>query len=82
MFSVFVIIAFEPPAGIFLIYDENTCDRQSPCFQTVLRFRISLTEMFSNSVSPRLLENWDKSAAVQVSALFGTREYVVSRRVF
>ena len=38
MFSVSEIIAFESVAEISLIYDQNTCDRHSACYQTVLRF--------------------------------------------
>ena len=82
LFSIFEIIALEPVAGISLLYDENTCDRQSPFFQTVLGFRIWLREMLSNSICPRLLENSDKSAALHVSAVFGNREHVDSGRVF
>ena len=40
MFVVFEIMAFEHVAGNFLNYDENTCDGQSMCYQTVLRFQI------------------------------------------
>ena len=35
MFPVFEIIAFNPLDGISLIYNENTCDQQSTCYQTV-----------------------------------------------
>ena len=38
--------------------------------------------MFSKSISARLIENLDKSAEVQVSAVFETHEYVDSGRVF
>ena len=40
MFAVFEIIAFEYFAGNSLNYEENTCDRQSMCYQPVLRFHI------------------------------------------
>ena len=40
MFLVFVILAFEPVMGISLKYEEDTSDRQSTCYQTVLTFRI------------------------------------------
>ena len=40
MFTVFEIMAFEYDAEISLSYDENTCDRQSTRYQTVLRFHI------------------------------------------
>ena len=76
------MIAFELVAGISLIYDEIRCDRQSTSYETILRPRIGLNEMFSNSICPRSMENWDKSAVVQVSAFFGNREHVQSGRVF
>ena len=38
MVVVFETMAFEHAAGICLNYDENTWDRQSRCWQTVLRF--------------------------------------------
>ena len=65
MFSVSEIIAFEPVAGIFLIYDENTCDMHSACYQTVLGCLIREIEIFSYSILPRLIENWGKSSPVQ-----------------
>ena len=40
MLAVFGIMAFEDVPGNSLNYDENTCDRQSRCYQTVLRFQI------------------------------------------
>ena len=40
MFKVFEIMAFGHVAGISLNYDQNTCDPQSMCYQTVLRFLI------------------------------------------
>ena len=38
MVLVLEIIAFDHVAVYSLNYDENTCDRQSTCYQTVLRF--------------------------------------------
>ena len=40
MFSIFEGMTFDDVAGISLDYAENTCDRQSTCYQTVLRFHI------------------------------------------
>ena len=37
---------------------------------------------FSNSISLGLMENYAKSAAVQVSALLGTREHFDSAKMF
>ena len=72
IFSTVEILAFKSVAGFFLNKDENTCDRQWSCYQKVLRLRTCLREMFSNSTYCRLLKNWDKSAALHVSAVFGT----------
>ena len=75
-FYFFEIITFEAVAVIFQIYDENTCDLEWTCYQTVLRFQIWLREMFLRSIYPTLMENWDKSFVVQVQAVFGTRGHV------
>ena len=48
MFAVFEIIAFKYFAGNSPNYDENTCDRQATCYQTVLRFEMSPAEIFSS----------------------------------
>ena len=61
--------------------DENTCDQHSTCYETVLRFQISLTERFSNSICLASMENCNKRAAMVVSAVFNTREHLDSRRV-
>ena len=66
MVSVFEIIGFEAVALISLIYDENTRDLQSKCYQAVLRIGIWLREMVSNLICCRLMENWNESAWVQV----------------
>ena len=50
MFRVFEIMVFEHDDGISFYYDNNTCDWQSMCYQTVLRFHIWLKEMFSNDI--------------------------------
>ena len=82
MFSVSEIIAFEPVERISLIYDESTCDLHSTFYQAVLGFQIWLREMFSDSICLRLMENWDKSALVQVEEVFGATEHVYCGRVF
>ena len=75
-FVVLQVIALEHVSGISLKYDENTCERQSTCSQAVLRFHIWLKEMFSNSILFGLIENYDQSAAVLISAVSLTREDV------
>ena len=62
-------MTFEHIAGISLNYDDNPCGRQSTCYQTVLRFQMRLQEMFSNSISVGLMENYDKSAGVLITEL-------------
>ena len=73
-------MTFEPVGGTYLNYDENACDRQSTCYQTVLSFQIWLREMFSDLICPGLMESSNKSAAVHITAVFGTREHVDSRK--
>ena len=53
--------------------NENTCCRQSTCWQIVLRFQIRLMQTFSNSLYPKRMEKWDNSGVVLISAVFGTR---------
>ena len=57
MFRVYNMMLFEYIVEISLNYDENTCDRQSTCYQTVLGFHIWLKEMFSKSICLGLTEN-------------------------
>ena len=57
MFRVFEIMVFEHADGISFHYDDNTCDRQSMCYQTVLRFHIWLKEMFCNNIYLGFMEN-------------------------
>ena len=57
MFRIFEIMAFEHVAGIALNYDDNTCDWQSTIYQTVLRFHVSLKQIFLNLICLGLMEN-------------------------
>ena len=59
MFRVFEIMVFEHVAQSSLNYDENMCDRQSICYQIVLRFHIWLKEMFSHSIFLGIIKNKD-----------------------
>ena len=79
-FTVFQITAFEPVAVISRIYSENTCDLQSTFYQTILRFQFSLRNIFYKSSCARLMENMEKSAAVQVLAVFWTRNMFTVQR--
>ena len=81
MLRVLEIMAFKQVAGTSLNSDENTFYRQSTCYETVLRFYIFLKETFSNSIFLSLMEYYDESAAVLISAVFLTREHFDSPNV-
>ena len=55
---------FEYVVVISLNYDQNASDRKSTFYQTVLKIQISLTEIFSKSISLALTEMLNKGAAV------------------
>ena len=40
IFLVLDIMVFEPVAGAYLYYEENSCYRQSTSYQTVLRCQV------------------------------------------
>ena len=82
MFRGFQIVAFKQGAGISLNSDKNTFYRQSTYYQTVLRFHIYLKEIFSNSISLDIMENYEKRAAVLIKAVFLTHQHVDSWKVF
>ena len=52
------------------------------CEQNVPRFQIWVWQTFSNSIYLILLEQQVNSGAMFISAVFGTRDYVVFRKVF
>ena len=72
MFLVSKINAVELVAGNSLNYDNDTGDRLSTCFQTVLRFHILLKAMIHNLICLILMQTYHKSAAVETSAVFRT----------
>ena len=82
MFKDFKIIAFEHVSGISRNSDENIWERQSTCYQTVLKFYISQKEMFSHCICLGLMKNYDESAGVLVSAVTVTCEHVHSPKAF
>ena len=71
-FSVLKIIAFESGTTSSLILDKDTCHWQSMCYETSLRFNISLREIFFKSGSFRALEKYDESAIMQILQVLGT----------
>ena len=52
--------------------EQDNCHWQSMCYETNLRFNISLREIFSKSESPILMKKYDESAVMQISQEFGT----------
>ena len=45
---------------------------QSMCYETALRFNISLRDIFSESGSPTVMKKYDESVFMQISQKFGT----------
>ena len=72
MFSVLKIIAFESGTTNSHNPEQDTCHWQSMCYETRLRFNISLREIFSKSGSPRVMKKYDESVLMQISQEFGT----------
>ena len=68
-------MAFKHVAGTSLNSDKNTVYWQSTCYQTVLRFHISLKGTFSNSICLGLIAYQDESAAVMISAMFVNHQH-------
>ena len=52
--------------------EHYNCHWQSMCYETPLRFNISLREIFSKSGSDRVMKKYDESALMQISQEFGT----------
>ena len=72
MFSVLKIIAFESGTTNSHNPEQDTCHWQSMCYETRLRFNISLREIFSKLESPVMMKKYDKSALMRISRDFGT----------
>ena len=71
-FSVLKIIAFESGTTNSVNLEKDTCHWESMCYETHLRFNISLREIFSKSASPRLMKKYDESALMPVLQEFGS----------
>ena len=71
-FLVLKIIAFQSGSTNSLNLEKDTCHWQSMCYETPLRFNISLREIFSKSGSPIVMKKYDESALMQISQDFGT----------
>ena len=71
-FLVFKIIAIESGTTNSLNLEKDTCHWQSMCYETSLRFNISLREIFFKSGSLRVMKKYDESALMQIVQVFGT----------
>ena len=71
-FLVFKIIAFESGKANSHNPEQDICHWMSMCYETHLRFNISLREIFSKSGSPRLMKKYDESALMPVLKEFGS----------
>ena len=71
-FSVLKIIAFESGTTSSLILDKDTCHWQSMCYETSLRFNISLREIYLQSGSITMMGKYDESALMQILQVFET----------
>ena len=52
--------------------EQDNCHWQSMCYETTLRFNISLREIFCESGSHIVMKKYDESAFMQISQDFGT----------
>ena len=67
---VFKIITFESGTRSLHYPEQDICHWQSMCYETPLRFNISLREIFSKSGSPRVMKKYDESALMQILQKF------------
>ena len=52
--------------------EQDNCHWQSMCYETPLRFNISLRELYSKSGYSIVMKKYDESALMHVSQDFGT----------
>ena len=71
-FLVLNIIPFELGPRNSHNLEQDISHWQSMCYETPLRFQISLREIFSKSGSDRVMKKYDESALMQISQEFGT----------
>ena len=69
---VLKIIAFESGKANSHNPEQDICHWMSMCYETHLRFNISLREIFSKSGSPRLMKKYDESGLMPVLQEFGS----------
>ena len=69
---VLKILAFESGTRNSHNPEQDICHWQSMCYETPLRFNISLREIFSKSGSFILMKKYDESVVMQISQEFWT----------
>ena len=69
---VLKIIAFESGKANSHNPEQDICHWMSMCYETHLRFNISVREILSKSGSPRLMRKFDESAVMPVFQEFGS----------
>ena len=69
---VLKIIAFESGKANSHNPEQDICHWQSMCYETPLRFNISLREIFSKSRPPRVIKKYDENALMQILQEFGS----------
>ena len=70
--SVSKILELESATTNSLNLKKDTCYWQSMCYETPLRFNISLREIFFKSSSLRVMKKYDESALMLILQEFGT----------
>ena len=60
--------------------EQYICHWQSMCYETPLRFNISLREIFSKSGSHIVMKKYDESVLIQISQEFWTLKQVNCQR--
>ena len=71
-FSALIIIAFQSGTTSSLNLEKDTCYLQSMCYETLLRFNISLREIFFKSGSLRVIKKYDENAVIEILQEVGT----------
>ena len=71
-YLVFKINAFELVEVNSPCYGDNLWHRPWMALEAVLEFKIWQRWMFYSSIFVRMIKNWDESALLHTSAVFGT----------
>ena len=71
-FLVLKIIAFESETTNSHNAEQDTCHWQSMFYETTLRSKVSLREIFFKSGSLRVMEKYDESTLMQILKEFRT----------